>query len=92
MTSIKNKLQWFLAIMFIVAGAYLLSFDAITIPSRGGAHPNNIEGIGVWLVAGLPLSFGMAMLVGLAFPKSPKIIGSTILALGFLSFFVGFFF
>lgn len=86
----SRLLNWLLALLFIGLGVSLFLFDSITIPSRGGARPHHIEGLGVFLVAALPLSFGAAILLGTTFPKSPKYIGTTILLLGFTSFFIGF--
>jgi hypothetical protein len=80
---------WVLSIALILVGAILLYVDSVTLPSRYGADPVELLPPATWLVAGMPITFGIAITLYLKDAEKYKPICRAFVAAGLVMGFLG---
>lgn len=84
--------EWAVASALLLLALFLLFQDSLLLPSRYGNPPRELQGVGVYLVAGLPLAISLAMALQLGFGGRYKRVGLALLCMGGLTFVSSLFF
>lgn len=74
--------------MFLISG-YLFLVERLTLPSRYGSMPSVLEPPVTFMMALLPLSFGVAIVLSLVDRERFKKLCGGIVAIGVAAFFIG---
>lgn len=83
---------WMVASAFAALALFLAAQDSVLLPSRHGALPREVQGLGVYLVASLPMAISLAMALELGFDGRYKRAGLSLLCMGGLGFVASLFF
>ncbi len=85
-------LEWIASGALLLLTLFLLFQDSVLLPSRYGSPLREVQGVGVYLVASLPLAISLTMALHLGFDGRYKRIGLSLLCAGGLCFFASVFF
>ncbi len=88
--NLKTRIfYWVLTIALILLGASLLFSDSLTLPGRYGADPVTLLPPENWLVAGMPITFGIAIILYLKDAEKYQKICRVFVAMGLVMGFLG---
>jgi hypothetical protein len=89
MKPITKAIYWALSMALITVGAILLYVDSVTLPSRYGSSAMELLPPATWLAAGMPIAFGLAIILHLNDSEKFKSICRAIVAAGLGMGFLG---
>ena len=75
---------------FALLSIFLIVRGAISIPGRYGGNANVVDGVGLVLMAILPVTIAVTFMLEVHWPHIARRIGGGVLLSGFLAAFAGF--
>jgi len=84
--------EWVIASSLLMLGLFVLCQESVILPGRYGPPAREVQGVGVYLVASLPLAVSVAMALQLGFDGRYKHVGLALLCVGALGFLSSLFF
>jgi len=79
-----------LSAALLILGAFLLFVDEVILPSRNGAAPVELIPPATWVVSGMPIAFGLALLFRLKDAEKYDKVCRVLITIGVVSGFLGF--
>ena len=78
-----------LSVVLLCLGGFLLYVDSVTLPNRYGADSMELLPPATWLVALMPIAFGLTLILHLKDSKRYKTVSKALVAVGLVSAILG---